>query len=129
MRAYYAYRKRMGKIKPQDHSSTGNRKYLKITDNQEPSDPNSVPYIGWQIDRHLTASYGFNQRNGSIDSTGYYMAGHYAIRQFWHQMNATAWEQGPDNEEFLDGGGTRLNMLKGKRWMKRGIGMEYSKKK
>jgi hypothetical protein len=127
--AYVRFRAKLkgGFWRDPDYKTVFKRKYLKILDNGEPADPNSVPYIGYQIDRHISYSYAFNQRNGSMDFTGYYMVGHYALRRFWHSMNGTAWEQGPDNEEFLDGAATRMNYLKGKRWTARG--MEPGKKR
>lgn len=130
--AYQAYRRKVTGRKPwrdPDHKAPHKRKLLGIKDTPEPADPNSVPWTGWQIDRHAKQSYAFNQRNGSDDSTVYYLIGHYAMTRFWHQMNDTAWSQGPDNEEFIDGSSSRLSQLKGRRYYVRGPGVPIGTKR
>jgi hypothetical protein len=128
-KAYIQSQRESGKLRAYNEPAFGNRKKLNITDTLEPSDPNSVPLIGYQIDRHMSSSYARNQRSSSDDWNHAYVIGHEAVQRFWHRTASSAWAMGPDLEIVLDGQATMLDIRIRKRfWHYRGGGSSFKRK-
>lgn len=87
---------------PTIYRSTTNWKTLGIADRETPSNSELCAWTGWQIDRHASRSYAYNQLfDDPLDQL--YFMGHLAIVRFWRSMNGTGWEMGPDSGLVVDG--------------------------